>query len=393
MWNESKPLVWQDVRDALAISDAKLVDIVDQISPDQSFKIHQLQYNYGQQILTKGIFNYALSPTEVVPISSNLVPKIIREDLSNSGFLPLTYVAKNSVSIYFDTDGQYFPIRPISAGAFTGVWPFLDPQLNNFIPSIWSLSAGVTTLLNPNQSRSNKNPYDFVEINHNHDYKWQTELLCFANSWADYRDDDIWQPFYAHLASQNLYRSSFWRNQFTWDYLFSFIQTKINITSNYDAFHIIKQLCLIQFGHMACWIPLDNNQIVPLEEFNRINLDGLNIKENLLFYPDVLNGSRKNGLFLPNASLLFEFGRKFNDAMLFENVQTLLNKMINLLNDKAYSDVFKNTKMDTILINEKIVCLENAATSLEYLQELKFVGKKSSLANLEFFHKSIVVKF
>lgn len=66
MYNRVETLVWQDVRDTLINADSKLVEIIDQIAPDDTFKIYKLRYNYGQEISTKGMLNYPMSPTKVI---------------------------------------------------------------------------------------------------------------------------------------------------------------------------------------------------------------------------------------------------------------------------------------------------------------------------------------
>lgn len=392
MSNRVETLLWQDVRGTLINADAKLVEIIDKISPDDTFKIYKLRYNYGQEISTKGRLNYPVSPTEVVPMSSSVVPEELRNDLGILHFLPLIYIVTNSVSIFFDVDGQISPMKSIPEGAFLGIWSFLDTSLKDVIPAIWNLRAGVTTILNPNKLNINGAHNNYVSINYNHDYNWDTELLCFANKWSLHQNDSHWQGLYNHIANQNWSRLNFWRNQFTWDYLFSFIQTKLRAVPSKNVFPLLKQLFLIQSGNMPCWVPLHSNQTIPLKEFSQMNFDGINLNENILFYPDFLNSKRTHGLFLPTASLLFEFGGKI-DTNLFDEICRLLNEVLQLLNENKYNDILRNTNVTTKTINENIVCLDDASTNLKYLQDLDFVKDKEHSINTNFFNKSFVVNF
>jgi hypothetical protein len=108
--------------------------------------------------------------------------------------------------------------------------------------------------------------------------KWETELLFFSREWFETLNDKSWLTFKSYLLGYAWNNSEFWRNQYTWDAIFSLIAKRKNMKPNPYHVDIVKHLFALGVGAVPGFQPAIDNSVAPISRLQDIYLNDYKLK-------------------------------------------------------------------------------------------------------------------
>lgn len=293
-----KERTWSEVRDKVRKVNPQIADIIDEISPDDSFTLIQAKYPYGSEIIKNGEFFLPSQHGALIPFLSNAVDNSLKEKLNYvKGTNPMMLVLNNSMELFIPLEDRIVPFSLAGPGDILGVWGFIENFKHNFlfytpIP-LWGLTAGARSVfmlpkigelsafykVKKQLALKHDMPKTllqhwrlFKEIANNPEFKqeWNIELLFFSNKWIEISRDPIWHRFKSYIFEKSWGGSEFWRNQFCWDLTFTHIQTKRHMKPCPYAADIANHLLSMSVGAVPGFRPFLNNQAMPVDGIKNI---------------------------------------------------------------------------------------------------------------------------
>jgi hypothetical protein len=121
----------------------------------------------------------------------------------------------------------------------------------------------------------------FREIANSNDFKepWQVEFLFFSKKWFEQLHDKGWEKFKLYLLDAAWQSSSYWRNEYVWNYVFSLIQQNRNIKPPTYIANIVKHLLAIGVGAMPGFRPAFDDTLGPIKRLQEIYINEYNLKD------------------------------------------------------------------------------------------------------------------
>jgi hypothetical protein len=145
MENKDQPaveiLTWKDVRNEVLAVNKALADIIDEISPDSSYKLIRAKYKYGDLIVSNGVAQLPDVNEELLPLTSPDIDKLIKKELSYRT-MPLMLFLDKSSEVFIKNGTRIIPLNLFHKGRITGVYEAMDFIMG--LPSnySWNFSAG-----------------------------------------------------------------------------------------------------------------------------------------------------------------------------------------------------------------------------------------------------------
>jgi hypothetical protein len=294
---------WNDVSHLVRALNPELAIIIDEISPDKSFKLYRCQYTYGTEIVKNGILQLPDNHGGTRPITSPNTPKAYQDDLSyNAHTNPVSLILNNSAEIFLShqnhTLSLYGLVKP---GNIFSTWIVLSEGLDSYAsPFLWDMTAGARsffmlskisnqsgyTRLRKRFALTAEKPkylrdqwYIFREIAQSSEFKqpWETDILFFGKKWFDHLTDPSFYKFTEYLRRTAWLNSDYHRNQFIWNFIYSTIQRKKNIKIDPYIAETVKHLFSMATGAASGFAPAINNIAAPVDGlkdiFNEIYRD------------------------------------------------------------------------------------------------------------------------
>lgn len=286
---------WADVRQGVSLLNPRFAEIIDSISPDESYRLYKVSYPYGASILEKGrLFLPAASEKNLLPLSSSYFSQ--QEDLSyNDLSNPVSLILTNSTEIYLDLADRIIALYGlIGPGKIISTWKVLSGTNWSYAAAFsWNMSAGARSIFLA-QKISDKAAHANIQkafnikdlppkalIDHWHIFKntvnhpsfgepWKTTVLFFSKQWFDHLNDSAWRDFYFYLYQTAWVGSEFWRNQFLWDLSFSLLLKERHIRACPYIVKTVKQLLAIASGATPGFAPQDNEISAPISRIKFI---------------------------------------------------------------------------------------------------------------------------
>lgn len=301
-----KQVSWDSVRSKIKPFNSLLVDIIDRISPPSNYKLFITKYEYGDKILKRGIFQLPDDKGNLIPISSQIIPRDLRNAFQYSGYTnPVFVVLKRQLELYVDLHSRIVPFLMIKPGNMFGVWKVLSQlytdQVSHAPFNVWDMSCGARSIfMLPKISENLSHDRLQRKYNFSHDKpknfrdqwdiftrlyksprfhkKWASEILLFSVEWFESLSDPAWNELRLYLLDFNWKCSEYWRNQFIWRMTFSQIHNMLHINPSQHYVDIVNHLFAIGVGALPGFEPAMNDELAPVSRIQEIYINDYGIK-------------------------------------------------------------------------------------------------------------------
>jgi hypothetical protein len=232
--SEIQEVNWSTVRSLVQKAEPELADVIDDLSPDNTFTLLRVSYPFGSLILDKATLHLPASENKSFPLSHSEVPLKIKEALNYSN-LPLGCIVNNhGIEVFRELKDKLHSIAFYSSGLDLGIWEFFSP------PTPFSISAGARSLMmlpkisdsvaHNTLKRYNVHPhpplssydqwYTFKDITASKCFSkpWHCDVVYFTSRWAEkIRNDPAWFKFKYFLLNRAWGQTEHNRNRFLYD--------------------------------------------------------------------------------------------------------------------------------------------------------------------------------
>lgn len=280
-------LAWEQARAQLIPLAPKLVEIIDQISPNKRFDFVKVSYPYGSQVMRRGCFDL-----------SRIHNPIIRQKLKYSDSAnPMMIVLRHCFELFAPQNDRIIPYYIVKPGQLFGIWQILNkttPGRHSYFPyAIWDMTAGARSVFMlpkiSEKSAHKKLQSDFqISVDKPVHFKdhwqvfralsqsaqfedtWSAEALFFSSDWFENLDDPAFKYLKLYLYECIWQQSELWRSQTFWDLTFSRIHAKRNMTSSPYHMDVARHIFAIAAGVLPGFKPVTDDQMGPFATIKSI---------------------------------------------------------------------------------------------------------------------------
>ncbi len=316
--HEITKVSWAEVRDSVLALNPSLATIIDELSPSKELYFYRARYPFGSEIVKKGIVRFPVGD-KYLSLADKDIPKEIQQDLSyNSGSNPATFVLNKRSELFIELPDRIIPIGIPGPGSFFGLSHILDGE-NSCYPEIglWGLTAGGRSIsLLPKVSEAiahnrlctkfgihTDKPKDltdqwhvFRELYNHADFgeEWSFDVLYWPKQWFEFNDDPAWLPFNYFLKNLFLANTSYSRNEYIWNLLYSRIHQARNIKPAAYIADIVKHLFAICTGAFPGFTVAEDDDLAPISKLKAVYEEfyGLKNYKAIFMQPEYFNYRR-----------------------------------------------------------------------------------------------------
>lgn len=297
---------WREVRGQVEQLNPELFAIIDAIDPP--YPLFEAVYPFGWYMMKNGKLFLPVNQ-QTLPIDHPEVPSRLKELLSyNLESNPISLILENSAEIFFEMEDRTIPLYGlIKPGYIFGVWRALNPLFSHCPAFLWDMTAGARSLIMlPKISESSghdrlKKAFQLKEekprslLQHwkvfreiaNHEsfnYEWNTKILYFTKDWFTHLQDKAWQDFAIYLYTKAWQGSEFWRNQFTWDLIYSVIAKQLGFKPNPYIVDTVKCLINMAIGALPGFTVATDDVAGPISQLQTVYKEVYRLKH----YPPLI---------------------------------------------------------------------------------------------------------
>lgn len=317
-------LAWNEIKADIKPIDEKLYNIIEEITPDDSYKLYKVSYSYGALIYDKGQFYLPIAKNEYKPLE-HLTDNLPNEVIKSLKYqpLPLGFLLNNSFEVFNDIDNQIFPLAFRNAGLELGIWETFAPS------SPYTVSAGARNIFmlpkiseasghqklrplgvtkpKPSSFQSQWKVFKQIANHSSFPENWRCEILFFSNKWVESMKNDIkWTRFYNYVMQKAWQHTEPLRtqvlNESAWNNFIHFLnKNDMQHPNNYTA-TTLNHLIAISSGVLPAFKPLTNSDYStcgPIKEITRIYLDYYGLKNHIptFMHADYFNPKYKDPVY------------------------------------------------------------------------------------------------
>lgn len=355
-----KEVQWKDVEKEVATVNPRLHKIICELDPGPEYRLYVGEYPYGAEILKNGQHFIPVAKHGMVPLTSEHVPKKIKEDLSyNIETNPVTLILENSLEIFLDKPTTENPLTFIVAneGSIFGLSRVLF-EIAHQPAFLWNITSGVRSIfmlpkisqakkykrlraelgIDINMPQSTQDHWDvFRKIANCGQFPaWKTRMIYFSKPWFNNLDDPKKINFKNYLLEKT---ANFFNGPggfFIWETILNIILKKQDIRPTLYINNMVKHILQIGTGIIPGTSPDTSNKKAPIEIIQKVFTDIYNIKDYIptimtpnYFYPH--HDQRKPIYYsMHNPNLLDTPKKKDNSSNISDlyEVKSLLDKYI-----------------------------------------------------------------
>ena len=136
---------WSDFRNEVKHVDLELFNIIEQISPDKSYKLFEVTYRYGEKITDLGTICLPDKQGCSIRLDDPSLPNAYRDQL---GYCPTPLILQltRGSEVFLDTGERTIPINIFTPGDLYGLFEALMPLTSCPIVPCWSVTAGARSV-------------------------------------------------------------------------------------------------------------------------------------------------------------------------------------------------------------------------------------------------------
>lgn len=163
----------------------------------------------------------------------------------------------------------------------------------------------------------------------------------FSKKWFENLNDSTWLPFKNYLIQQGWSGSEFFRNQYSWDLIFSIFKNNREIRPDPYVADTVKHLIAMSASALPGFVPATNDVAGPIKMLQRVFSDTYHIEyDPIIMHTGFLNYKNKNSVYYSlDYPIMAQFSPRSREKVskiteLYETM-SLLNKYIkDVLSDK-----------------------------------------------------------
>ncbi|QEY53060.1 hypothetical protein [Legionella longbeachae] len=309
--DERKGLVkcfWSDIRHRFAKIEPVFTNIVDQLSPNQSYPLYIAYYLYGD---TDADTRSSLFPNingDYYRITDPNLPQDILQHLGYSANgTPLGMVLEKELECFIDLKNEQITIPWLvyKPGDIFPLSTILNKRKSHvYTPNgLLSSTAGArSTFMLPNigaalnhsnlqrdfniRSRPAKSLYEhwqvFREVVNSNviSTDWRCCIVYFSESWLISLHNDVsWKSLKQYLHELAWYRYEYERNRIYYDITFSIIQKNRNLKPNPYLVDTAKHLFATALGAAPGYVPATDNNALPVDILQQAFVESYGLKK------------------------------------------------------------------------------------------------------------------
>lgn len=367
---------WKHAREQAHKVNPELAAIIDEISPDDSYRMYIGEYPFGNYIVNKGRFLVPNYSGKFVPISET-DDKEIQDDLSyNEGSNPTCLLLENSIEVFLDLDElvipcAYTPADAPKSGTVLSTWKVIN-QSGSMQPAFqWDIVSGARSLLmlpkitDKTAHQRLKKEFNFQaeppkrlvdhwqvfrSIYQGSNTQWHSRILYFSKKWFDNIDDPAWVKLKLYLLNIAWKATEYWRNKPLFNFIFSILQKNHQLDCCPYINDTVKHLLGIGTGHIHGLSPATDNSAGPIDTIISAYKDIYRLKnyDITIMRPGLLTSSETPVFYSLNYPIAIEFSpknRKRSRALdelaqiksvLERYTEVLLTDQLNISNSPLY---------------------------------------------------------
>ena len=306
---------WQEVREEVFKVNSELAGIIDEINPDESYKLVISEYLYGDIIIKNGVLQLpSKKGDKLISIYDTDVDKKIIQELSYKS-MPLFLVLSKSNEFFIDSGSCIIPLNLFSAGSICGSYERMDLMFDFPFNYRWSCSAGSRSIVMlpkiTNSEGIKKICFkygirDSLEVkklsNHWELFKsiaqsecctqeWKNKILYFGGKWFSEKKHSLpWTKFRNYL-SRNIRepsRYSISKTNFGLEWRkYAEAITSRRIKPEIYLLDQLKHVLSVARGDYPAFIPIDDSQnLAPTISIENAFIETYGLKE---YFPSILS--------------------------------------------------------------------------------------------------------
>ena len=300
---------WKEAKATISAADPEITKIIDEIAPDDRFKLFRIRYPYGAIIYEEGQFFVPSENGSILPLTDAKFLPLLQKSLSYRP-VPLGCITHNSIEVFKQTKSHIFPIAHRRGGLELGVWESVMPAS----PFTVTSGARFTFMLpkvNDTQGQKKLKRYGIKgagPVNHTDQWAifrdlanhpefsepWHSEVFFFSNEWYEkmHSQDPVWMKLYIALLLKNIKHTEHGRIKTIYDNIwenFSLACNTRRIKASPHIFETFKHLIFIATGILPGFKTVKTDSIaLPVNGLMKIYLEDYGLKNYIptMLYPD-----------------------------------------------------------------------------------------------------------
>ena len=316
MTNNTAPtfeiVTWKEVRTKVHKVNPKLAKIIDDLDPNDSYKLYRIRYPFGAMVFDQAVLNLPNSAGQLVPLTHHTIPDKIKEDLSYRT-IPIGLSVDKMLEVHMEIQDRIIPLTVMTEGTPFGVWEALDPVHSYFIKLSWTLSSGARSLFMlpkiaeasgyhrlqkefgvlvnaPKYLKDQWHIFKSIANAKNFNQEWHSEVLFFSKKWFEQlHKKNAWPKLKDYFYETVWQQSMFWRFSATFNLVwqqFALIVKSKNIKCGAYQLETLKHLITVGVGALPCFTSGKYAESAgPINDLKKIFLDcyGLDYVPTFMF--------------------------------------------------------------------------------------------------------------
>jgi len=373
-------LTWKDVSQEVSKVNPKLAAIIDNLDPDDSYKLYRVRYPFGAMVFDKGNILLPNKSGNFVTLFHPEIPTQLKEDLSYRK-IPIGLVLSKGLEIHIEIENRVVPFTVLYPGMPFGVWETFDPNTSCFVKETWNVSSGARSIfllpkiaeisgyerlrrdfnlrLGPPKYLKDQQKI-FVKIAKTPEFKekWFSEILLFSRKWHELLTSE--KPYFElndYLLKYIWNQSIFWRfvalQNLVWNHFVKQIKIEHNKCGTYPL-ETLKHLVTVGVGALPVFIPDGSNLMAPINGLKKVFLDSYELNYAPTFMvPHHLCVEKKycSGYYSINEPILIESVPKTREVLNIKKVTREVKALFDLFKRKVLNGdlTLENTPIDHLI--------------------------------------------
>ncbi len=279
---------WIDFRDDVKKVDAELYEIIEQISPNQKYKLIEATYLYGEKITDLGTICLPDKDGRLHRLDDSRLPDKYREQL---GYCPTPLILQltNGSEVFVDTGERIIPLNVFTPGDLYGLFEAIMPMTGCPIAPCWSVTSGARSVflgasvadaigqkrlraeygVNQGTRKKLSDQWNILKVianRSNLDSPWTSKILIFTKEWIEQKQDDIgWLRFHNYLFKKSWIQSKYMRSKselsIMWEAFASAVRDR-NLKPGPYILDTIMHNIFLANGAVPGFIPADTSELL-----------------------------------------------------------------------------------------------------------------------------------
>jgi hypothetical protein len=374
---------WSRIREDIKKANPDLAEIIDELSPNNKYKLIRAKYCFGDLIIKNGELRLPSKEGLLFPLSHPEADKSFSAFFNYSS-IPLGILLNKASEVFLTDRDAVIPLKFLAPGEMFGTFEILNHLISHKSAPHWTISAGSRSVFSlPKISdaiglkhlrkyynlKSDQHPtvladhwYFFKQIaNHpNFEQPWYSDVIFFTEDWFAFSEkkDPAWQKFQLFLFKKGWSQSQQIFEKQNLGFLYKMFIEKVSkryLPSSPYLIDTLKHLFLICIGSgLAFQSTCSSDVIAPSQGLESAILNIYGLKK---YSPTLMNAVTFSSTLHRSPlyySLIFPLitegsaDKKFRTSTLMQELKCLKNLIEIIKSDKNFAEntFLKNKQFD-----------------------------------------------